>query len=227
MTALLCLMASACTGQKRMTGYNNSASVESDTVPYATVNNYFVRNDADSVPTVITSEAQLEQYFGMAAYMGKGGEPTEIDFSKRFVIAVALPETDISTEIYPASLTGDANRELVFTCRMESGDRQSYTIRPFTMIMVDKQYEAPVRVVMRYAPSVLIAYYDASVGKDPLLDAVKAQHAEIIYDYKNINAVAIRVSDGRSAEQVIRSLEKVKGVLSVAKDGKQTLHQAG
>lgn len=77
------------------------------------------------------------------------------------------------------------------------------------------------------APSVLIAYYDASVGKGPLLDAVKAQHAEVIYDYKNINAVAIRVSDGRSAEQIIKSLEKVKGVLSVAKDGKQTLHQAG
>jgi len=220
-------MASACTGQKRMTGYNNPTLVESDTVPYAIVNTYFVRNDVDSVPTVITSEAQLEQYFGMAAYMGKGGEPTKIDFSKRFVIAVVLPVTDISTEIYPASLTGNANRELVFTCRIENGDRQSYTIRPFTMIMVDKRYEAPVRVGMRYAPSVLIVYYDASVGKGPLLDAVKAQHAAIVYDYKNINAVAIKVSDGRSAEQVIKSLGKVKGVLSVAKDGKQTFHQAG
>ena len=69
-------------------------------VPYTQASNYYKRNDIEDVlPTKITSQEQLNQFFGMAAFMGRGGEPTKIDFGKSFVIPVIVPETNLETEI--------------------------------------------------------------------------------------------------------------------------------
>ena len=35
----------------------------------------------------------------MATTKGKDGKPTAIDFTKQFVLAIVLPETDFATEI--------------------------------------------------------------------------------------------------------------------------------
>ena len=115
-------------------------------VPYTVANNYFVNNNiGDTVPPVkITSREELEKYFGMAAGMGKDGQPTPIDFSKQYVIAVVKPVTDTLTVLKPKSLKRNKKGNVVFTYKVKTKGTQSYSIRPLLMIVVDKTYDADV-----------------------------------------------------------------------------------
>jgi len=112
-----------------------------NTVPFSEAHNYFFRNDA-KIPESpkITTEEQFDSLFGMAATMGPNGTPTAIDFTKQFVIAVVLPETDIETELTPVSLA-KANDQLTFTYKCKKGEKTSYTMQPLLMIVVDKKHE--------------------------------------------------------------------------------------
>jgi len=114
-------------------------------VPYTEAKNYFVNNTVKEVPSKITTKENFEKYFGMAAFMGKNGEPTAIDFDKQFVIAVVAPETDKATTLTAKSLKS-TDGQLVFSCLQEVGEQQSFTIRPLLLIVVDKQYDAEVEV---------------------------------------------------------------------------------
>lgn len=113
----------------------------SGNVSYEVVKNYYFRNDA-SVPSSpkITSQEQFDSLFGAAAFMGKDGRPTSVDFDKQFVIAVVLPETDTETALEPLSLTRSGGK-LTFTYgKMESG-KVSYTMRPVLLVAVDRSDE--------------------------------------------------------------------------------------
>ena len=119
----------------------------SGNVPYDTVRNYFFRNDA-TVPASpkISSQEQFDSLFGAAAFMGKDGQPTSIDFGRQFVIAVVLPETDIETTLEPLSLTRSGG-ELTFTYVKKEGGKVSYTMRPVLLVAVDKAYETETVVL--------------------------------------------------------------------------------
>lgn len=69
-----------------------------------------------------------------------------------------------------------------------------------------------------FAPHTLIIFYDPAVGKQPLLKAVRKMEAEILYDYKNFNGMAVRMPDSIRIEDAITRLRKVKGVLQVNRD---------
>ncbi len=116
---------------------------QSADIPYTVADNYFVKNTVKKVPAKITSQAQFDKYFGMAAVMGEGGLPTYIDFSKQFVIAVDAPETNVDTELIPASLKTDG-KKLLFTYKTKKGEQRSYTTHPFALIIVSKEYNAKV-----------------------------------------------------------------------------------
>lgn len=64
----------------------------------------------------------------------------------------------------------------------------------------------------------LIIMYDGAIGNKPLLKAVKAYKANIIYTYKNFNGMAISVSSRHGEADAIRYFKQVKGVLSVERD---------
>ena len=117
-------------------------------IPFEEVKNYFFRNDADIPESpVIDSSEQFGELFGAAAFMGKDGQPTPIDFNKEFVIAVVNPVTDCLTELAPESLQ-KVDGVLVFTYRETIGEQQSWTMRPILLIKVDRQYKADtVRLV--------------------------------------------------------------------------------
>ena len=119
----------------------------SGNVPYDTVRNYFFRNDA-TVPASpkISSQEQFDSLFGAAAFMGKDGQPTSIDFDRQFVIAVVLPETDIETTLEPLSLTRSGG-ELTFTYVKKEGGKVSYTMRPLLLVAVDKAHETETVVL--------------------------------------------------------------------------------
>lgn len=72
--------------------------------------------------------------------MGKGGQPTKIDFGKNFVIAYILPETSLETEFSPLSLTVKGRARLVLKYRLKQGAQRSFTTQPFFLIVVDRKY---------------------------------------------------------------------------------------
>ena len=64
----------------------------------------------------------------------------------------------------------------------------------------------------------LIIFYDAQTGSAPLLKAVKTSGASLIYEYKNLNGIAIRPSSKTKIEDAIAYFKKINGVLSVEQD---------
>lgn len=111
-------------------------------IPFTVAHNYFVRNDVTQpVPAKIASQDEFERYFGMAAFMGKKGQPTPIDFETQFAIPVVLPETNHSTELDAVSLTDDGSK-LTFTYRADVAEKENtWTQVPVLLIFVHRQYE--------------------------------------------------------------------------------------
>lgn len=112
-------------------------------VEYSVARNYFVRNDVPATLEkiyVAKSQAEVDSVFGMAAFMGKGGEPTQVDFGRSFVIGKVMPVTDVETEIKPLSLTQTAPATLTLKYAVKQGAKMGYSMRPCFLIVVDKKY---------------------------------------------------------------------------------------
>ena len=110
-------------------------------IPFVEMTNYFFRNDA-KIPedARIDSKEMFESMFGTAAFMGKGGEPTPVDFSREIVLAVVNPVTDVATELTPVSLVKEG-KCLVLTCKKITGDKQSWSMQPVLLVKVDRSYD--------------------------------------------------------------------------------------
>lgn len=77
----------------------------------------------------------------------------------------------------------------------------------------------------QFVSHTLIVYYDASLGREALLEAAKKEGAKVVYDYKIINAVALSIPEKDDIEKAITAFEKVSGVLQVVRDQVQhTMH---
>ena len=111
-------------------------------IPFKAARGYFRRSDTreDRLPVAIRTEEELLHYFGMAAVMGKDGEPTAVDFDKSFVIPVAFPETDRETDIVVDSFQRTGSRQLTLTVSTRRGEPQSYTVLPLEILVVDGFY---------------------------------------------------------------------------------------
>ena len=114
---------------------------EGKNVPFTEARNYFVRNDVvlPLESNVIESSAQLDSLFGMAAVMGRNGRPTDIDFDREFCVAYVIPPTDTLTEIVPVSVTSKG-KELTCSFKIKKGDPITWTIQPFSLIVIDRSY---------------------------------------------------------------------------------------
>lgn len=113
-------------------------------VNYSEARNYFFRNDAKQPADllIIRSQAELEQYFGEAAFMGKGGEPTKIDFSKHFVVAKVLPVTNHLTNISLRRIERSDDKHLTLFWHIAVNPTpQSYSIQSMKLVVLDKKYE--------------------------------------------------------------------------------------
>lgn len=72
--------------------------------------------------------------------------------------------------------------------------------------------------VPEHSPDVFLIMYDAEIGKEPLLKAIKEYKCEIVYDYRIINGMALKKADDKSLEETMRYFKKIKGVVSVEYD---------
>lgn len=130
--------------QKTVTGSNATTT----DVPFKKAERYFVKNTVQKIdnPKIETNE-QFDTIFGAAPVMGENGKPTAIDFSKQYVIALTLPETDFSVNIDPVSLIRNDKNEVVLTYKVLIGSKQTYLIKPVLVVVVDKSHDGKVVLV--------------------------------------------------------------------------------
>lgn len=98
----------------------------------------------------------------------------------------------------------------VFGCTPKKQTQQSIPVvvqEPIQTTPIEKNYTRN-----------LIIYYDATTGDEVLLNAVKEFGAELIYEYKTLKGIAIKVPENKSIDRAIAYFKKVKGVLSVNRD---------
>ena len=142
------MMLAACS-QKQMTATATVTETKSDSagITFEIAKNYFFKNDQEipASPKITTAE-EFDRLFGMAAVMGKNGQPTEIDFTKKFVIAIVMPVTNLATEIKPVRLEEQGDKLYCFY-DAKVGNAQSYSTQPMSLIILDRKY-ADKTVVM-------------------------------------------------------------------------------
>ena len=136
---VLLLVCAACDSNKP-TGANVDNTGTAGEVLFEVAKNYFFKNGQQipASPKIMTEE-DFNKLFGMATTMGVDGKPTPIDFNKQFVLAIVLPVTDVATEIVPVKVEemGDSLR---YTYDVRVGEKQSFSIQPLSLIILDKQY---------------------------------------------------------------------------------------
>ena len=126
----------------------SSCSTSEKTVSYKEAQRYFVRNDVtDFSPRIITSNEELDRYFGMATVMGEGGIPTLINFDKENAIAIILPETNRDTEIKIGSIKKQDGKLVVRYKVFTSSEARSYSTVPCQLVKVSKKYGDNVEFV--------------------------------------------------------------------------------
>ncbi|MBQ9275069.1 MAG: hypothetical protein IJ228_09655 [Succinivibrio sp.] len=106
--------------------------------------NYFAVQTAGSA--VIRSEEELSERFGLAAFMGPDGEPTQVDFSTELVLGVVLEDSADEEEVHLEALYLEGGALHVdYTVRV--GERgRSYTIRPLLLLKVERS-QVPDRII--------------------------------------------------------------------------------
>lgn len=141
--AFAALVFIACGGQQTTAPVVEDPTIaeERQEVTFDVARNYFFNNDQQiPVDPKITTAESFDRLFGKATTMGEEGKPTEIDFSKQFVVAVILPETDVQTEITPVKVESQGEK-LYYSFDITTGEKQSFTTQPLALIVLDKQYE--------------------------------------------------------------------------------------
>lgn len=144
----ICLLFAACENtpkaetntSKGIDSIENSPTITFTDIPYQIAENYFVKNTVKKPdnPKIETAD-KFKEIFGMATTMGNNGKPTEIDFSKQYVIAVILPETDLTTTVDPISLQKNEKGEMILTYKTKFGRKQTFTTVPNFAIIIDKE----------------------------------------------------------------------------------------
>lgn len=70
--------------------------------------------------------------------MGKDGKPTAIDFKKQNVIAIIGNTTNYNTSYEITGVAMGAMGTVVVSYKTNKGIKMTYSIRPFTAIIIDK-----------------------------------------------------------------------------------------
>lgn len=127
--------------------FNVFACKNADEVPYTLAKNYFVRSDypdGNLHMLKIESQEKFNSIFGMAPLMGDDGMPTDIDFSKSFVIALIDNTNNRTESLSVKSLTKENGKLKLLYDIKERQESSSAFFRFSTIIIVDKKYMAEV-----------------------------------------------------------------------------------
>lgn len=151
---LVMLVFGACNGtgsSKTETTAENKELPDGTAIPFTKATHYFVRNDFKEGQLEnprITTKADFDAVFGTAATMGRDGQPTPIDFSKQDAIAVIDSVSDYAVSFENPSLQKDG-AYLALSYDAIKGAKQSYSTRPFLLLIIDKKYKQTVIPVIK------------------------------------------------------------------------------
>ena len=209
-------------------GASRGVQLPGKSVPFAEGKNYFVRNDvADGQRLLkIVSEKDFDSLFGMAATMSPDGQPTAIDWEKQYVIAVIDSAMPYAENIVTEALRSDAGRLAAYFTLDRGNEKQSYTMRPFAMMIVDRKYNLPVDYkieLQEEKPYRFIVYCKDKKSLDNAVKFAKNRGDEVTYEYNSINAFAVSVNSCRLPSEGERVYGSCKGVVNVYRDGKSTV----
>ena len=191
-----CLLATlAACGNKQVSTRSSEGNAESSEIAFEVAKNYFFKNN-QMIPEnpKIVSEEEFSKFFGMATTMGDDGKPTAIDFTKQFVVAIVLPVTDFATEINPVKVE-EKGDSLLYTYEIKTGKRQSFSIQPVSIIILDKKYESKEIVLVNERE---ITYFPAIDRY--LADSIGSQYAKGEYCVPFHSIVGV---DERNAEDIL------------------------
>lgn len=108
-------------------------------IEYQIINNYFVKSTVKKgQKRKIENQKEFDALFGAAAIMGKDGKPTAIDFKKQNVIAIIGNTTNYNTSYEITGVAMGAMGTVVVSYKTNKGIKMTYSIRPFTAIIIDK-----------------------------------------------------------------------------------------
>lgn len=125
-----------------------NADSEVSDVPFYIASNYFVHSGSARPDHLkIETAEKFNEVFGMATTMGLGGKPSEIDFSRQFVLAVVKPATDLMTTLRPLRVQKDGVGAITLTYQFTEGPKQTYQSIPHFIVIVDKSVDGPIRFV--------------------------------------------------------------------------------
>ncbi|MBO9594520.1 MAG: hypothetical protein J7599_16575 [Niabella sp.] len=136
---------------KTETAAENKALPDGAAIPFTQATHYFVRNDfkdGQLEDPRITTKAGFDAIFGTAATMGRDGQPTPIDFTKQDVIAVIDSVSDDAVSFENPTLQKDGDY-LALSYDKTKGAKQSFSTRPFLLLIIDKKYKQTVIPVIK------------------------------------------------------------------------------
>lgn len=116
-------------------------------VPFIIAKNYCVNTTFNKQlsSSKITSQIEFERIFEKSATTDEYSEPTSIDFSKQYVIAIVGKSTKNNTVIYANNLKVEGD-EMTLYYKIEEGEKQTYKMQPFIILVVDKKYQGNVGI---------------------------------------------------------------------------------
>lgn len=110
-------------------------------VPFTTLEHYYVRNNAASNHVqrlILDTKEDFEAYFGEGAVMG--GMPTDINWRRQYVIALLLPVTNKQTMITPKEVKQSPGNVILYY-QVNTGRKTQYTLMPFVAIALERSEE--------------------------------------------------------------------------------------
>ena len=193
--AFAAVIALAACGNKQAATSILDGNVESSEVVFEVAKNYYFKNNQviPEYPKIVSKE-EFNKLFGMATTMGKDGKPTAIDFTKQFVVAIVLPVTDFATVINPIKVE-EKGDSLLYTYEIKTGEKQSFSIQPVSIIILDKKYESKEIVLINDRE---ITYFPAIDRY--LADSIGSQYSKGEYCVPIHNIVGV---DERNADDIL------------------------
>ena len=191
--AFAMLLATVACSEKQTANVENNA--ESGEVTFEVAKNYFFKKDC-ALPAnpKITTEEDFNKLFGMATTMSKDGKPTSIDFTKQFVLAIVLPVTEFTTEINPEKVEAKGD-SLLYSYKVKTGEKLSYSIQPVSIIILDKKYENKEVVLVNNQETTYFQAIDRYLAEQIGSQYGKGEHCVPIHSI-------VRV-DERNAEDIL------------------------
>ncbi len=136
---------------KTETTAENKELPDGTAIPFTQATHYFVRNDfkdGQLEDPRITTKAGFDTIFGTATTMGGNGQPTPIDFTKQDAIAVIDSVSDYAVSFENTTLQKDGDY-LALSYDKIKGAKQSFSTRPFLLLIIDKKYKQTVIPVIK------------------------------------------------------------------------------